>query len=155
MVREQSGRATMSYIIGEEYWHLEHETHTFTASDWHGKYKMECFRIFGFMCSSCGSKIKLSEGVVHHKTYKHKGGIYQVPPHEIKDKICLMCHNCHKHEHESYSIDNMTKILPHEKELYSCIDCGESYEDSCNILHNGKCELCNNLHQKTMSEYVW
>lgn len=144
----------MSYIIGEEYYHLEPENHVFSARDWHGKYKLDCFKMFGFTCWSCDKKISLSEGVVHHKTYKHKGGIYQARPHEIKDKICLMCHDCHKKEHQSTSIDGITKILP-KIELHQCVDCGEAFEDANYLLSNGRCEPCNVVHEQTMSEYIF
>ena len=145
----------MSYIIGEEYWRLEPETHCFSAKDWHGKYKLDCFKMFGFSCSLCGVNIGLSDGVVHHKTYKHKGGIYQARPHDIKDKICLMCHNCHEKEHRAISIDGITSILQAEEEIKYCSGCGCGFEVTDNALSNSKCDVCMDAFNKTMSEYIF
>jgi hypothetical protein len=142
----------MSYIIGEEYFFLEPETHKFSAYEWHRKYKYECFIIFDFTCCKCDRKIVTSEGVVHHKTYKHEGGIYQARPDEIIDKICIMCHSCHEEEHTLKSIDGVTKKLIPKKPIFECVTCYEEFEYE---LIDGKCECCNDIYEKTMSEYIF
>jgi hypothetical protein len=144
----------MSYIIKEEYRHLEPGTHFFSPHEWHGKYKLDCFKLFGFKCSVCFKKIKCSEGVVHHLTYKHKGGIYQAMPEQIKDKICLMCHNCHLKEHQSKSIDGTTKILRPTMVIEYCVDCGEGFDIKEHQLNNERrCEPCANTYTRIFFGY--
>jgi len=149
----------MSYIPGEEYWDLDPDNFKFNSYTWHRKYKLECFQMFNWHCSVCWEYIGLSDGVVHHKTYKHKGGIYQARPEEIEDKICLMCHECHEKEHQNKSIDGVTKMLPKEipdEEYIECIDCGDSYWFKANyIMEDGRCIICNDVYKKTMSEYIF
>lgn len=144
----------MSYIIGEEYYGLNPENHRFTAKEWHGKYKFECFQIFGFKCSFCFEKTNLNEGVVHHRTYKHDGGIYQAKPLEIIDKISIACHTCHEHIHQTESIDGITKIVKVKRHRWNryenCIDCNESDNP---LNGDSRCESCFILHQNILNEY--
>lgn len=145
----------MSYIINEWLDELEPENHKFTAREWHLKYKFEAFKMFNFTCAGClKDELRLREGVVHHKTYLHKGGIYQARPYEIKDKICVLCHECHLSVHQSERIDGVTKLLPTitKDEPNICEDCGwESHE----IDDMGLCEVCRNRINNDYSEYIF
>jgi hypothetical protein len=146
----------MSYIIGEEYHGLNPSNHKFTPREWHGRYKLDCFKMFGFKCSDCWESIRLGEGVVHHKTYKHKGGIYQAEPKEIKDKICLMCYSCHEKTHQTKSIDGITRIIPIEPYSNECVcnNCGGEYsEDTTNIDYE-MCDECISTIQ-SINEYTF
>jgi len=134
------------YYYESKYDYLEPETHK--------KYKNECFKMFNYRCSGCDKYINIYEGVVHHKTYKHKGGIYQARPKEIKDKICLMCHECHEEEHQNKSIDGITRILP--SEYKECIDCNDSdYYEPNLIQSDGRCIYCHDIYVRDMSEYIF
>jgi len=142
------------YYYISKYDYLEPETHKFKNYEWHRKYKNECFEMFNYRCSGCDKYINIYEGVVHHKTYKHKGGIYQARPKEIKDKICLMCYECHEGEHRNKSIDGITRKIP--REYKECIDCNDSdYYEPNLIQSDGRCETCHNTYVRDMSEYIF
>lgn len=144
----------MSYIINEWLDELEPENHKFTPKEWHLKYKFEAFKMFNFTCAMCEKdNLRLNQGVVHHKTYIHKGGIYQARPHEIKNKICVLCHDCHLSVHQSERIDDLTAILPESQSKANiCDECGEenNYLDMA-----GMCEICRNRINNDYSEYIF
>ena len=117
---------------------------------WHKVYKESVFKHFDNECKECFKEIKLHDGVVHHKTYKHKGGIYNTSAKELIDcrKITVLCHECHELEHQTKSIDGITRLLDVE-----CIECFERYPKEDMI--NGKCDICFSIELQTFKEYEY
>jgi len=133
---------------------------------WHYIYKEYCFERSQNKCQHCNRYIYLSQGVVHHKTYKHKGGIYNAHPDDIWDKIEVLCHECHRSVHESCSIDGVTKILKRkeydpwdnyedEEDIPFCSNCGwvEYNLNSENLC--GHCEFEKRVFEKELEEFYW
>ena len=84
------------------------------AKFWHLNNKHIVYKHFAQTCQDCKKQFKrMRDSVVHHKTYKHKGGIYSVGADELikADKITLLCHACHEDMHSRVSIDGITRIL--------------------------------------------
>jgi hypothetical protein len=118
--------------------------------EWHQVYKEYVFEHYNYQCSNCFKVLEIYDGVVHHKTYKHKGGIYSASAKELIDcrKITVLCHECHEIEHQTKSIDRITKLLD-----VRCLECG--WETPQSDLTNGKCEICYNIELQNKSEYEW
>lgn len=117
---------------------------------WHLTYKKEVFEHYDYQCTNCMKYIKTYEGVVHHKTYRHKTGIYNATAKELIEakKITVLCNNCHESIHKAESIDGLTELLD-----IACIDCEE--ETRQRDLINGRCDVCHNVHIKTLNEYIF
>lgn len=145
----------MSHVIGDKWWYLddaEPENYRFTSEEWHKKYKFECFKMFDFTCVQCHKIINTSQGVVHHYTYKHKCSIYQARPEELWGKICVMCYECHKREHQQFSIDGITRILPEITIDNLCKSCGFEVQE---LDSDGNCEVCKNMINRDLNEYLF
>jgi len=134
---------------------------------WHRNWKWYVWQEANMRCQRCNMLLsKINQSVVHHKTYKHEGSIYDAAPYEIWDKIELLCHDCHRFIHENESIDGVTKILKKETkfklteyDLFDqcdfCIECGNiQYR-----LNDG--DLCENCYhekrvfEKELEEFYW
>lgn len=126
---------------------------------WHRASTEEVRDYFDCTCTLCEKFLPYkSQGVIHHKTYKHKGGIYNASAEEllIVRKITYLCHDCHRYTHENLSIDGITHILPIQSERASneqesCSECGEWIINQ----DGGKCEPCRNSYLRDISEYIY
>lgn len=82
-----------------------------TKYEWHEIYRYSIYRHFNWECQNCKSKKRLQ---VHHKTYRHKKGVYNITAEEAieDDIVTLLCEKCHIEIHKNESIDGLTKVLP-------------------------------------------
>lgn len=117
---------------------------------WHLTYKKEVFKHYDYQCTNCMKRIKTCEGVVHHKTYRHKSGIYNATAKELIEakKITVLCDDCHAYVHQTESIDGLTRLLD-----IDCIECGE--ETPQGDIVNGRCDICHALYIETLNDYIF
>ena len=110
-----------------------------TKQQWHKKYKDQILNYFGNKCINCNRRSHLQ---VHHNTYQHKKGVYNIDAQTaIKEKIVtVLCEPCHLSIHKEISIDGLTKILHKSTRRVVCIDCGANFltnhEDNSYCDHN-------------------
>lgn len=82
-----------------------------TKYEWHEIYRYSIYRHFNWECQNCKSKKRPQ---VHHKTYRHKKGVYNITAEEAikEDIVTVLCEKCHIEIHKNESIDGLTQLLP-------------------------------------------
>jgi len=117
---------------------------------WHKTYKKSVWIHFNKACSECQKPtFEICDGVVHHWSYKHPGGIYNADPVELINlkKISWVCNPCHEKIHRTIQIDG-SRMLSASR----CRQCGISSEET-EIYQSGLCENCKDLHDQNLPKY--
>jgi hypothetical protein len=114
-----------------------------TKELWHSENKEFVWLAFNKTCSECNCHVeKLKDGVVHHWTYRHYGGIYNVSAKELIElkKISWVCNTCHRAIHEKISIEG-TRVLKN----VVCKFCGFEVEEGQKL-----CDSCSDLRDQNL-----
>jgi|DEB0MinimDraft_4_1074332.scaffolds.fasta_scaffold65293_3 hypothetical protein len=162
IVTEEETRLDVYYKFGlhpEEWFKIEdyieenisYGVPSFKKYDWHREYHKLCCLINRHECKQCHKFCYPNQLVIHHISYHHKKGIYNIDLFEAIDKIKLLCKDCHKWIHENFIIDGKTKIID---EKLNCIDCNNLL--NIKLLNtNGRCGDCEFYYNKQMNEYLF
>jgi len=118
---------------------------------WHREYHKLCCLFYDHCCNQCYKFCYPNQLVIHHISYYHKKGIYNIDLFEAIDKIQLLCKDCHKWIHSNFIVDSKTKIIDENKD---CIDCNGSFK--INFLNSdGRCEDCEYYYREQLKEYIF